>query len=218
MKSNSNSMQPQNTPKVKIGKVRQRNIATILLAAKEEFVVHGYEGASMKRIAERANLPRANLHYYFVDKHELYHEILSNTLTRWNACFEAFTENEDPAKALARYIEAKVAFSQQDPLSSRLFASEIIHGANHLAEYLHSDFQQWVQQKVAVINYWVNAKKMHPVDPYHLLFLIWSSTQHYADFNVQVTAALQQSELTDKDYQQITAFLTHFILAGCGLR
>ena len=36
--------------------------------------------------------------------------------------------------------------------------------------------------------------KLARVDPYHLIFAIWSVTQHYADFAVQVDAVLGRRE------------------------
>ena len=47
--------------KVNEGTIRQKNKAIILEAAKKEFVTHGFKGASIKRIAERANIARANI-------------------------------------------------------------------------------------------------------------------------------------------------------------
>ncbi|XQF94485.1 TetR family transcriptional regulator C-terminal domain-containing protein (plasmid) [Pseudoalteromonas espejiana] len=38
----------------------------------------------------------------------------------------------------------------------------------------------WVKQKVDVFQAWIDADKMDNVDPYHLLFTIWSTTQYYA--------------------------------------
>ena len=45
-------------------------------------------------------------------------------------------------------------------------------------------------EKCAVITGWVAAGKLAPVDPRHLLFSIWATTQHYADFEVQVDTLL----------------------------
>ena len=37
---------------------------------------------------------------------------------------------------------------------------------------------------------WVAGGRLAPVDPRHLIFMIWAVTQHYADFDVQVNAVL----------------------------
>ena len=58
---------------------------------------------------------------------------------------------------------------------------------------------------------------MAPVDPVQLILLIWSSTQHYADFQVQILAIEDKSEYTESDFQHAADFLTSVILRGCGL-
>ncbi|MEJ2443288.1 MAG: TetR family transcriptional regulator C-terminal domain-containing protein [Exilibacterium sp.] len=58
---------------------------------------------------------------------------------------------------------------------------------------------------------------MDAVDPMHLLFLIWGATQHYADFGIQVRAAMGKDELTDTDFDIISETMTHIVLKGCGL-
>ncbi len=187
----------------------------IFLAAKQEFVSFGFKGASIKRIAERAGLPRANIHYYFKNKEDLYTQLLNQILTAWNARFDMFDESDDAKTALADYIRAKVMYAKTDPEGSRLFASEIIHGAPHLKPYLSGEFQQWVERKVEVIQAWIDQGQLKAVNPLHLLFLIWSATQHYADFNVQVRFAMDKSAMSDDDYEQVVESLTTMILGGC---
>jgi TetR/AcrR family transcriptional regulator len=107
--------------------------------------------------------------------------------------------------------------SKNDPDASRIFASELIHGAPVLNEYLNSDFKVWLSSKVTVIESWISQGLIDDVNPHHLLFLIWSSTQHYADFNVQVVAALNKEAMDDDDYEQVVTSLTNIILKGCGI-
>lgn len=204
--------------KVIEGSIRQKNKAIILEAAKKEFVTFGFKGASIKRIAERANIARANIHYYFKDKTDLYQQLLSNIIAVWNRDYDTLTIANDPKEVLSAYIRAKVMHSKNDPDASRIFASELIHGAPVLDEYLNNDFKVWLNSKVAVIESWVKQGLIDPVNPHHLLFLIWSSTQHYADFNVQVVAALDKKSMTDEDFEDVVASLTQIILKGCGIR
>ena len=44
--------------------IREENEKAILAAAEEVFAEYGFAGATTSRIAERAGLPKANLHYY----------------------------------------------------------------------------------------------------------------------------------------------------------
>ncbi|WP_223270332.1 TetR/AcrR family transcriptional regulator [Colwellia sp. C1TZA3] len=208
----------QEQDKVLEGSIRQKNKAIILQAAKKEFVTYGFKGASIKRIAERANIARANIHYYFQDKTDLYQQLLSNIIAVWNRDYNTLTVDNEPKKVLSAYIRAKVMHSKNDPDASRIFASEIIHGAPVLAEYLNNDFKVWLHSKVTVIESWIQQGLIDEVNPYHLLFLIWSSTQHYADFNVQVVAGLNKESMTDDDFEAVVVSLTQIILKGCGIR
>lgn len=199
------------------GNIRQKNKAIILNAAKEEFVIYGFQGASIKRIAERAGIARANIHYYFKDKTDLYQQLLTDIIEVWNSDYDTLNVEHEPKEALKAYIRAKVIHSKEDPYSSRIFASELIHGAPVLDGYLNSVFKEWLQSKVEVIEHWIDKGLMDKVNPHHLLFLIWSSTQHYADFSVQVLAGLDKKVLSDKDFEQVITSLTDIILKGCGI-
>jgi TetR/AcrR family transcriptional regulator len=204
--------------KAEVGDIRKKNKALILNAAKKEFVTFGFEGASIKRIAERANIPRANIHYYFANKMELYQELLSNIVSIWNSKFDSLNMNDDPKTVLSAYIRSKVMYSRDDPDASRIFASEIIHGAPVLNDYLSTDFKVWVQTKVDVIQYWIKQQLIDDINPYHLLFLIWGATQHYADFNVQVLAAMDKAEMDEQSFDAVVNSITTIVLKGCGVK
>lgn len=200
------------------GDIRKKNKALILNAAKKEFVTFGFKGASIKRIAERANIPRANIHYYFANKMELYQELLSNIVSIWNSKFDSLNIDDDPKTALSAYIRSKVMYCRDDPDASRIFASEIIHGAPVLNGYLSTDFKVWVQAKVEVIGHWIKQGLIDDINPYHLLFLIWGATQHYADFNVQVLAAMDKKEMDEQSFEAVVDSITTIVLKGCGVK
>ena len=65
---------------------------------------------------------------------------------------------------------------------------------------------------------WASQGKMDPVDPFYLIFMIWASTQHYADFEMQVKTVLGKPRLTARDFDKIGDNLTHIILKGCGIK
>ncbi len=197
--------------------IRDRNFAIILSAAKEQFAMHGLNGARMQTIADEAGLPKANVHYYFKTKESLYLAVLDDIIDRWNA-FQHMRVEDDPAEALDRFVRSKVAFSFEDPVSSRLFASEILQGAPHLGGYLRDELKPWVKARCDVIRGWISRGKMPAIDPMYLIFLIWSSTQHYADFEPQILAVLNKPRYTPQKQKEVADFLSGFILRGCGLQ
>ena len=206
------------TKKYKTGKIRERNSEQILQAAEQEFVLHGYKGTSMQSIADRAELPKANIHYYFKNKSNLYLAVLENITNAWNEVLEDMSADMDPAEVLSRFIDAKVQLSYTNPNGSKIFAMEIIQGAPHVKNHISGELREWVKEKTQVIQSWVDQGKMRPIDPMHLIFLIWSSTQHYADFNTQVLEIMDRTEYDEAEVQRISRFLKDMILTGCGLR
>ena len=202
----------------KIGRIRQINLEKIFAAAEEEFAKEGFKGASMQRIADRVALPRTNVHYYFNNKQTLYGSLLQRIVRIWNDAFDQIRAEDDPETALENYIRAKLRYSRDRPLASRIFANEMIHGAPHIGDYLHQELREWLALKASVIQQWIDQGRMDPIDPLQLIFMIWSTTQHYADFAVQVCAVMGKQELSGDDYERIADTVCHVILKGCGLR
>jgi len=202
------------------GGVRQRSRASIerriLEAAESVFAEAGFNGATTAEIARRAAIPKANLHYYFNTKEELYQQVLTGIVNTWLHTADEIRADAEPASALAHYISAKLELARERPIPSRVFANELIHGAPHLGKYLATDLRAWVETKARVIRGWIAAGKMREVDPKHLLFMIWASTQTYADFASQVAAVLGR-EPTAQDYKAVARQMTEIILRGCGL-
>lgn len=201
----------------KIGQTRLENQKKILEAAKIEFAKNGFKGASMSNIADMSKLPRANVHYYFKNKLDLYSSVLIEIVELWNYSFDQIAPEDDPKTAIETYIRAKVMYSKTNPLASKIFANEIIHGAVHYQQYLNTEFREWMLIKRDVILSWIEQGKMDPVDPYHLIFLIWSSTQYYAEHNIEAATAMNKKQLSDKDFDDVADSLTTIILKGCGL-
>lgn len=199
------------------GRIRQKNEELILSAAAEEFARYGYKGTSMNAIALRAALPKANLHYYFNNKLGLYVEVMRNILELWDNAFDNLTAEDDPATALADYIRTKMEFSRKQPQASKIFAMEVISGCECLSEHFNEDYREWFRSRAAVFQAWSDAGKMDPIDPMHLIFLIWSSTQHYADFSDQIRRITGQRRVTKDDFARGTETLIRVILKGCGL-
>ena len=51
----------------------------------------------------------------------------------------------------------------------------------------------------------------------NLIFLLWGSTQHYADFATQICRVSGRSKLTKQDMEDAGNNLIRIILKGCGL-
>lgn len=196
--------------------VGEKNKQVILKAAEKAFAQQGFKGTSVQQVADAASLPKTNVLYYFKTKQDLYQAVLEQTLSLWNSRFDAATEQDDPAETLADYISEKMEMSRTHPLLSKIFAMEIINGAPNLNPYFNDEHLSWMQGRVKIIEAWIAQGKMKPVDPHYLLYNIWASTQHYADFSTQITR-LRGQRMRKNDFQNATRTLIAITLTGCGL-
>lgn len=195
---------------------RESNEANILRAAEKVFARAGFAGARVADIAAEAGIPKANLHYYFPTKRALYREVLANILHLWLAETDVITATADARDALERYIRAKMHFSRIYPDASRVFANEVIHGAPEIGDFLRTGLRKLVKEKSAVIERWIADGRMAPIDPLHLFFAIWATTQTYADFDAQVGAVLGTEQLSDRQFANATDAVVTLFLRGAG--
>ncbi|MEP6065752.1 MAG: TetR family transcriptional regulator C-terminal domain-containing protein [Paracoccaceae bacterium] len=174
-----------------------RNRARILEAALDVFSAHGYRGSTLDAIADASGLSKPNILYYFSGKEEIHVTLLSQLMETWLDPLVEMDENGDPIEEILRYVMRKLEMSRDLPRESRLFANEILQGAPRMTPHLEADLRPLVDEKCAVIETWMDMGKLAPIDPKHLLYSIWSTTQHYADFEAQVQVLSDDDPLED---------------------
>ena len=201
----------------KQGQIRVKSERNILNAATEEFILQGYRGTTVQAIADRASLPKANVLYYFKNKENIYHAVLQQTLDMWDQGIGDIKYEDGPKLAIEKFIAAKVAMSFNYPAGSKIYAMEIIQGAQHLKEFPRTYLRKWVREKAKIFQRWINEGKMIDVDPVKLIFLIWSTTQHYADIDTQILSVMNRADYEEEDVEEVTEFLTRFVLRGIGI-
>lgn len=197
--------------------IREENEKTILDAAEEVFAEYGFSGASTGRIAERAGIPKANLHYYFPTKEELYRRVIDNIFNVWLEAANSLDDSDDPGQALTRYIHAKMDLSRSRPLGSKVWANEIIQRAPIIQDYLEITLREWTDSRTGMIQRWIDEGKILPIEPRYLLYMIWATTQHYADFGHQIATLNDGRELSDEQWEEAKQTTTEIILRGIGM-
>jgi TetR/AcrR family transcriptional regulator len=157
------------------------------------------------QIAAAAGLSKPNLLYYFPSKEAMHAALLERLLDTWLDPLRELDADGDPLEELVAYMHRKLEMSRDYPRESRLFANEILQGAPRILDALSDELKPLVDEKVKVIQNWMDAGRIARVHPYHLIFSIWSLTQHYADFDVQVRTVLDGEDPMDGASQ----FLDH---------
>jgi TetR/AcrR family transcriptional regulator len=198
-------------PRTRI-QIEKREI--ILDAALEVFSTHGFRGATVDQIAEAASLSKPNLLYYFRGKEDIHTTLLQRLLETWLAPLRELDDIGDPIGELRGYIRRKLEMARDYPRESRLFANEILQGAPRILPILQGELKALVDEKAQLIRSWMRAGKIARTDPYHLIFSIWATTQHYADFDVQVRAVLGKDRGGEGRFEDAARYLEHLFMDG----
>ncbi|MBS1301849.1 TetR family transcriptional regulator C-terminal domain-containing protein [Loktanella sp. SALINAS62] len=175
-------------------RIQTRNRKTILSAGLDVFSAHGFRGATLDQIASTAGLSKPNLLYYFPSKEAVYTALLDDLLVTWLDPLRALDPAGEPIAEILAYAQRKLMMSRDYPRESRLFANEILQGAPLVGPVLHTELRALVDDRATVLQGWMDDGLIRRTDPVHLIFSIWSLTQHYADFDVQIRAVLDDDD------------------------
>lgn len=196
--------------------IRQQNETLILQAAEKVFAEAGFGGATMQLIADMAGLPKANLHYYFPTKEALYRRVVQDIFEIWLQAAGSMDRAPGPVEGIGAYIDAKMEISRRHPDGSKVWASEVMHGAPVIQDYLETTLRDWTTGRAALIQRWIDEGKMAPVNPDHLLYMLWATTQHYADFGHQIETLNGGKPLTEAQWRAAKDSVKTMILRGIG--
>jgi TetR/AcrR family transcriptional regulator len=186
----------------------------ILDAALEVFSAHGFRGATIDQIADAAGMSKPNLLYYFPRKEEIHKQLMTKMLATWLAPLREMDATGDPIPEIRSYIRRKLEMARDFPRESRLFANEMLQGAPRIYDILAGELKELVDDKAKVLLGWMDEEKIARADPYHLIFSIWATTQHYADFDVQVRAVLGRDRGGDGRFEDAARFLETLFMTG----
>jgi TetR/AcrR family transcriptional regulator len=194
---------------------RDKLEADIAAVAVQVFAECGYEGTSIAAVAEKAGLSKQNLMYYFPTKQALYQRVLDEVLDEWLERMEHLAaEGEEPAEVLRTYIQAKLKFSREQPWASRVYAMEVISGAQLYGTQIQRRVIPLLRKDIEVFEKWIAAGKVAPINATHLLFAIWAMTQSYADFSAQMALVLNRKQLAKKDFDDAEQVIVNMVLAA----
>ncbi|WP_182118183.1 TetR family transcriptional regulator C-terminal domain-containing protein [Acidovorax sp. FHTAMBA] len=186
----------------------------ILAEAENHFAQFGFEGASLESIAAATGISRHNLLYYFPSKEALYQRVLDDVLTQWLAGMEDLSHSDDPQQALRRYIRAKLQYSRERPQGAKVFTKEVIAGAPRYGKAITERVGPLLKTEVRTFERWAREGRIAKVNFTHLMFIIWSVTQAYAEQEAQFALLLGKPALTERDFEHAEELLVRMVLAG----
>ena len=194
--------------------IRKENERALLEAAEQIFAEQGYSGATTAAIARRAGVPKANLHYYFATKEGLYRAVVERVLTAWLAAAAPFDASDDPGEALASYIGAKMDLARAMPLASRIWSAEIMRGAPMIQDFLDTTLTDWVAAREQAVRRWIAAGRLKPIEPKVLFYMIWATTQQYANAAHEMASLNGGRPLDDAAFDRAKRQVIETIVSG----
>ena len=109
----------------------------ILDAAVRLFSTHGYDGVSMRRIAESAGVSKANIYHHFTSKEALYYAIMRRSAEELVSLLERLAEGQGSfEQRLEAFAEAHVEHLFENDTTVRLVLREAFAGDERKARAL----------------------------------------------------------------------------------
>ncbi len=151
-------------------------------AAMEVFVEDGFDGARMQKIADKAQVNKAMLHYYFSSKEVLFEKILIE------ACGEMLPELTAIIKGEQAFIDKLKAFVSihiRQQLKNPKLVSFIFRELNKNPERMASQLNNLEIMKTTYTDFMnsykleVESGKMHAYSPAHLFIMIQGLVDYY---------------------------------------
>ena len=194
--------------------IRAENERLILEAGERIFAQHGFRGATMQMIADQAGLPKANLHYYFDSKEKLYRCVVEKIFEIWLQAASSFENLDEPKEALKLYIYEKMKISRRHPYGSKVWANEVMQGAPIIQDFLETQLRSWTDGRIESIQAWIAAGKIRSVEPRWVMYMIWATTQHYADFGHQIETLNADAPLSEAQWEAASETVFEVIWNG----
>ncbi len=188
-----------------------RKQEAILAEAERQFARFGFEGVSLDSIAAALDLSRQNLLYHWPSKEELYRAVLDSVMGEWMANMSAIADADEPEAAIHTYVDVKLRFSRERPSGNAVFTREIMAGAPRYQDVLKAQVMPLLHADVERFEHWADQGLIRRLDFTHLMFLIWSSTQAYADLGPQFSLYMGKPQLDDDDFDRARRLITDLI-------
>jgi AcrR family transcriptional regulator len=188
----------------------------ILLAARNEYALHGLGGARVDRIAEQAGINKRMLYHYFGNKDDLYQHALEDTYATFRAAeAELHIERDDPVTAIKRLVEFTWHYYLDHPEFLSLVNTENLHKAAFLKKSGRTDelSKPFIQRMQALLRRGSEAGIFRSdVDAIHMLISIAAMGYHYLNNRYTGEIVYQRDMMTSAALEDRLAFNTQAIL------
>lgn len=138
----------------------------ILEIAEQLFAVKGFDGVTVRDIAEQAHVNVAMINYYFRNKDDLYLRIVESYLEEASSELEKVLKEEtDPRLRLKQFIDCYIDFLFSKPKSPQLMLRAGFQNDAHIDRFVSKYFAKYQMGLVNTIEEGIKAGYFVPLDP-----------------------------------------------------
>ena len=185
---------------------------TILGAARELFLEHGYDRTSMRMIAQRIAYSPTTIYLYFKDKDAIFHALHVEAFQLLGGRFAPLAHVADPMERLTAMGKVYLEFAQENPgLYDLMFIMKApVHGLEE--KHLWEEGDRVFQVLMATVAEAMKKKLIRKSDVEVTSFLVWSTVHGMAALFVRdrcfkVISEPKQATLLDDALDQFTNWL-----------
>jgi len=151
----------------KSAKPDQDSRAAILKAARTVFAHRGFEGASIREVAEVARVNNAMIYYHFKDKLELYRAVLGDSFTAFDHIWEhkIFNSSATSRAKIKKYIEEFIRFQQGNEELRRIMSMEFAGCTENMKWLADNYFVHSYGKLVSLVKEGMKRGELRKIDP-----------------------------------------------------
>jgi TetR/AcrR family transcriptional regulator len=140
--------------------------ALILEEATRRFAAHGFDGTSLKDIADAVGIRKPSLLYHFPSKDDLRREVLDAAMARWNDVLPKVLMAAASSTRLDAVLNEVISFFADDPDRARLLVREVLDRPDDMRERIRAYVRPWIEVVARQIDRGKDEGFVHPdVDP-----------------------------------------------------
>ena len=195
-------------------RVRNRNERKIISAAEKLFSEKGYNTATIQEIANSIDIPKANIHYYFPTKRDLYLAVIMNLRDLWKNDVDIIMNENDARGALSAYVRSLLDLSFDNPHAHKIWNWEMMRGAKNLTPEIKRSMRKRHEKETKLIQSWIDAGQIIPIEPQNLLYFLWGITTHFSYQRDQVKILNGNKHLSKKQREKVYQDAVNMVLRG----
>jgi TetR/AcrR family transcriptional regulator len=193
----------------------------ILSAALDEFAQHGFDGANVSVIAERAGVAKPLVYYHFNDKEALWRSAVGHALTQMTAAFGDIVrdlKDLDPVSRFKVFVRRYAYYAAKNPAVARVIVLELFRGTERAQWLLDNHIASLYQITTQLLRAAQETGQVRDIHPAHLLPIINGSINAFFTDAPFLRQLFGIDALSEEQIQEHADIVVDTIMGGLMVR